>query len=119
MITQETLDTAGEIIGNALREKFKEGLVFDPIVIERAVDEWGDDYLRVTVVFEGDQKLLDPGDTITLVREVREKLLEEGINEFPVTGYIRKLEWDRWQRQDRLRAERRKLGGRRKYRATR
>ena len=118
MITQEKLDRVEEIIGDAFRERFADKLVFDPIVVEPAADEGDNNYLHITIVFEGDRRRLDPGWTIMLVRQVREKLLSEGINEFPVTGYVKRSEWDRWQRQDKLRAERKKLSERRKNRVT-
>ena len=119
MITQEQKDKVSEIVGAALRERFKGEFVFDPIVAESVADEWDDDYLNVTVVFDGDQSRLDPGWTITLVRRVRPELYKAGVKEFPVIRYIAKPTWARWMRQDRLRAKRKKMRERQENRATR
>ena len=119
MITQQQQDKVSEIVGAALRERFKGEFVFDPIVVESVADEWDDDYLNVTVVFDGDRKRLDPGWTITLVRRVRPQLYAADVKEFPVIRYVAKPTWARWMRQDKLRAKRKKMRERQENRAIR
>lgn len=118
MITQEQKDKVSEIVAAALCERFKDDFAFGPIVVESVADEWDDDYLNITVVFDGNQKRLDPGWTITLVRRVRPQLYEAGVKEFPVIRYVAKPTWARWMRQDRLRAKRKKMRERQENRAT-
>ncbi len=62
--------------------------MFDPIEVIPAVDEFGDGdgeaYLRIMIVFDGDQKALDPRWTSGLIRRIRPKLIEAGVEESPV-----------------------------------
>lgn len=94
MITQEQLDLVGEVVGAALRERFQDKFVFDPIVVMRVSDDWDDDYLRIAVVFDGDQDLLDPALTIGAERQTRRELYDKGITQFPVVSYTEKSEWE-------------------------
>ncbi len=94
MITQEQLDLVGEVVGAALRERFQDKFVFDPIVVMAKSDDWDDDYLRIAVVFDGDQDLLDPALTIGAERQTRRELYDKGITQFPVVSYTEKSEWE-------------------------
>ena len=107
MTQQERDDIVRAIVREALAERFTaDELVFDPIVVEPAVDEFGDGdgspYLRILIIFDGDREHLKPSRTAGLIREIRPKLIEAGIEEFPSPGYIGKSEWRRiypkWQR---------------------
>ena len=44
-----------------LTEPFQDEFVFDPIVVRPEIDHDGDEYLEIYVVFDRDQKNLDPG----------------------------------------------------------
>ena len=44
----------------------------------------GEPYLRIMIVFDGDQKALDPRWKSGLIRRIRPKLIEAGVEEFPV-----------------------------------
>ena len=95
------------IVRETLAERFTaDEFVFDPIQVVPVVDEFGDgdgkEYLRIVIVFAGDQKLLDPAWTSGFIRRIEPKLIETGIEEFPSPSFVEKSEWSRlcrkWQR---------------------
>ena len=102
MLNQALRDKVAEIVRETLTERFADELVFDPIRVIPAVDEYGDGdgqpYLRIMIVFDGDQKALDPRWTSGLIRRIRPKLLEAGVEEFPSPSFVEKSEWPRLQR---------------------
>lgn len=91
-----------EIVKETLEERFADDFVFDPVLVMPAIDEYGDGsgepYLQIMIVFDGDQKLLDPGWTSGLIRRIRPKLIEAGVEEFPSPSFITKAEWPRMER---------------------
>ena len=95
------------IFEQTLNERFKDELIFDPILVKQdSPDEDGDEYVRVLIVFDGNQKLLDPGWTTGLIRRVRPLMEEQGIEDFPLPQFVSKSEWDRF-----VRAQERKRKG--------
>lgn len=95
MATQEQMDTAAKLLRAALYERFQDKFVFDPIVVITASDDWDSDYLRISVIFDGDQELLDPALTISAERQARRELCEQGITQYPLVWYTEKSEWER------------------------
>ena len=87
------------IVRKFLNERFTEDeFVFDPIVVIPTYDEWGPHatgelYLNILVVFDGDQKNLEVRWTGELIGQVREKLLDLDIEEWPSFSWIAKSEW--------------------------
>lgn len=93
-MTQETLENVGEIVREMLDERFAGDFVFDPIrVIPTEGYRDGEPYLKIMIVFDGDQRRLDPGWTGHLTGRLRRKLTELGIEDFPITYFIEKSEW--------------------------
>ena len=91
------------IVKEAIEERFAEDFVFDPIHIVPMVDQWGPDatgetFLRIIIVFDGDQKKLDPAWTGSLIRRIEPKLIEAGIEEFPSPSWVEKSEWENMER---------------------
>ena len=94
------------IVRKALAERFAEEFVFEPILVVPTVDDFGDGdgstYLRILVVFDGDQERLDPAWTSGLIRRIEPRLIEAGVEEFPSVSFIKKSEWwqsfPQWQR---------------------
>ena len=108
LTTQERDEIVKSIVRETIEERFASDFVFDPIDVIPTVDEWGPDatgetYLRIIIVFDGDQKKLDPDWTSTLIRRIQPKLLEAGIAEFPSPSWIEKSEWESMQRKWRRR----------------
>lgn len=99
MLNQELREKVAAIVGRELHKRFAGQIVFDPITVIPAVDEYGDgdgeEYLRVMIVFEGDPDALDAGWTSGLIRRIRPKLFNAGIEAFPSLSFVEKSEWDR------------------------
>lgn len=102
MLNQELRDKVAEIVRETLAERFAGEFVFDPIRVIPAVDEYGDGdgepYLRIMIVFDGDQKALDARWTSGLIRRIRPKLMKAGVREFPSPSFVKKSEWPRLER---------------------
>ncbi len=92
-LTQEQLNQVSEIVGEALKGHFESRLDFDPIVVKQDVDGYGDPYLRVLVVFEGEQDDLDPAWTGGLIGRLKDRLIELGVPPYPSISYIKRSEW--------------------------
>ena len=92
-LTQEHLNQVSAIVGDALKSHFGARLDFDPIVVKPDVDGYGDPYLRVLVVFEGDQEDLDPAWTGGLIGRIKGKLIDLGVPPYPSISYIKRSEW--------------------------
>ena len=98
-MTQAQKKTIKTIVRETLAERFSsDEFVFDPIVVVPTVDEYGSDasgetYLRIIIVFNGDQKRLDSSWTSGFIRRVRPKLIEAGIEEFPSPSWVEKSDW--------------------------
>ena len=102
MLNQELRDKVAQIVRETLMERFGDDLVFDPIKVIPSVDEYGDGdgkpYLRIMVVFDGDRERLDPRWTSGLIRRIRPKLIEAGVQQFPSPSFVKKSEWPRLER---------------------
>lgn len=95
MTTQTQRDAVADIIRNILDDKFGDSLLFDQIIVKDEVDPVdGMEYLNILIVFDGDQKLLDPKWTVGLTGHIRRKMAELGIYEFPVPSFSEKSEWE-------------------------
>ncbi len=109
-MTLERDEIVKTIVRETIEERFAGEFVFDPIRVVEDVDEFGPDatgetYLTITIVYDGDQKNLDPGWTGSLIRRIRPRLIEAGIKEFPSPSWVEKSEWlsiqRKWQRRNR------------------
>ena len=99
MTTRNSDEKVKSIVRAALEEGFNSEITFGPIVIVHAVDDFGDgdgsDYLRILIVHDSEDARLDPRVTSGLIRRIRPKLAEAGIDEFPSPRYIGRAEWRR------------------------
>ena len=96
-ITQEIIDRVKVFARDMLEERFaSDGFIFDPIIVERKIDHYGDEFIDIRTVFDGDQKLLDAGWTVSMSRRIRTKLEAEGIYLANMIGkrFVLKAEWD-------------------------
>lgn len=102
-VTEEVLEKVTDIIRQTLDERFSsDEFIFGPIVVKPRIDYYGDEYMEITVVYEGDRKLLDPGWTLGLVRRILPKMKDEGIHvtNRPSKSFIPKHEWEEIQTMD-------------------
>lgn len=93
-ISRETAEEFASLVRQALEERFKDDFVFDPIAVESAIDHYGDEYLDTYIVFDGDQKKLDPRWTAQLGVLIWGDLERMGIFNTPVFHYVVKDEWE-------------------------
>ncbi len=93
-MTLEGLEKVKEIFAETLNGHYAGEVVFGPIVVNPDVDWCGDDYLRVLIVYDGDQQRLEPDWTGGgLILKVRPKLEAAGITEFPSPSFIDQAEY--------------------------
>ena len=93
MYSREVADKVGKLVGDSLRERFKDEFVFDPIVVQPAIDHYGDEYLDIFIIYEGDFKKLDPGWSSGLPMLLRPGLVDLGIASIPCHSFVPKNEW--------------------------
>ena len=79
-VSVDVLDKVADIARNLLNERFGDDLVFDPrFSRSRSVDHYGDDYIQLYLVFDGDERKLDLDWTISMGRLMEPALLEMGL----------------------------------------
>ena len=80
------------LVMEALMEHFADEVEFDNVVVERALDQYGDgdgsEYLRILIFYSGTQASFDPAKTPSLIRLIRPKLFELGIEAFPSPRFV-------------------------------
>jgi hypothetical protein len=75
-----------------LQERFKGEFTFEPIEVIPQVDQDGDDYLQIYIVFEGDQQKLNPSWTLELNTALWEATRENGFQGVPAPLFVEKSE---------------------------
>ena len=93
MISREVADEVGKLVENSLHERFKDDLIFDPIIVEPVLDHDGDEYLDIFIVYDGDYQKLDPSWTVGLTVRLREELLDLGVTTVCGHSFVPKDEW--------------------------
>lgn len=107
MVNSETKEKVREIVQADLDEHYHRGIAFGPIIVEWDVDEFDDRapvYVDIKIIFDGDQKNLAPHWISGMIPRIRPKLMEIGIDEYPIPSFIAKNEWNQWLRLNRRRA---------------
>lgn len=96
-ITKEVKEKVTNIVKETLAGRFTDDeFIFGPIIVQPKIDHYGDEYIQIIIVFDGDQELLDPGWTLSLGRRIRPKMESEGIYVTNVLSksFIEKSEWE-------------------------
>ena len=96
MIDVSAREKVAKRVEELLEERFgdEEGLTFEQILVIPKVDIDGDEYVHIYVVFDGDQKLLDPAWTVSLYTLITPCLLELGIMSPPSKSFVEKSDWE-------------------------
>ncbi len=94
MISGEVAAEVEELVGLSLRERFAGDLIFDPIVVQPAIDHYGDEYLDIFVVYKGGYEKLDLQWTLRFPIFLQSKLSELGVRCNPLVSYVEKSEWE-------------------------
>ena len=93
MTTEAVSQKVANIVRKALADRFKDEFVFEPIVVVPKVDHDGDEYLHIYIVFDGDQKRLDPDWTLGLVDLILQEVTREEVPNVPAKSFVEKSEW--------------------------
>ena len=90
------VQAAKDNISRLLEEAFQGTIIFDPITVDPIVDFYGEDSLKIIVVYDGDYALLDPNKLNRISSELDDILYNLGFRNFPVESYIPKDEYPEW-----------------------
>ena len=90
------VQAAKDNISRLLEEAFQGTITFDPITVEPIVDYYGEDTLKIIVVYDGDYALLDPNKINRISSELDDILYDLGFRNFPSESYIPKDEYPEW-----------------------
>ena len=99
MDERQTHDIVKGMVAKDLRERFGDEFVFDPILVETRQGYDGDEYFHLNIIFDGDQRRLDPHWTGGMVTRILPQLQEKGIDAWPSPRFIEKSEWDAYVRE--------------------
>lgn len=99
MDDRQARDTVKNLVDEDLSGRFGDEFVFDPIIVETNVNHEGDEYFHINIIFDGDQRRLDPHWTGGLIMRLLPKLQELGIETRPSPRFIEKSEWDAYVRE--------------------
>ena len=96
MIEATVTDEVARIVEDLLDERFGDvdGLTIEQVKVIPKIDHDGDEYLHIYIVFDGDQKLLDPGWTLTLSRRIVPRLMNPDVPWPPSRSFVEKSDWE-------------------------
>ena len=101
MITQDVHDTIVKMVYEDLTGRFKGEIEFGPIDIQQEIDQYGDPYLHIRIVFDGDQGKLDSKWTSGLIARLLPQLVDLGIKHVPHTSFFGKEGWETYKEKSR------------------
>lgn len=95
MVTEEAKDKLVDAVRDILYKQYPNGeFVFDPIFIKTRLDAYGDEYLHIYMIYDGDRSNLDVKKRIRLSFLIDPVLDELGIPGVPSRSFISKQEWE-------------------------
>lgn len=90
---QEVIEKVEDFVRKDLEGRFKDEFVFDPVIANPELDWWGDEFIHIYIIFEGDQKKLDPRWTKGIERRLLYEVPEVELLSTPGHSFISKSEW--------------------------
>ena len=90
----EMLETLAGLVKERLTDIFDGRIAFDPVIVENKTDFYGEDYLHIYVVFDGDVKLLESKRPLVPAWLIDPELDEYGVKKTPSHSFSKKSEWD-------------------------
>ena len=101
MLTRYAREEISRIVKEDLYQRFEGQFVFGPIISEEKTDMWGDPYLDILIVFEGDLRDLDPYYTGGMSLRIGSQIESLG-TEYPSShGFMTRAEYEEWQERER------------------
>lgn len=97
MISKDDRAQIVSVTRKLLEDRFREDFVFDPIAAVPKIDEYGDEYVEIYIVFDGNQKKLDPAWTHRLIGLIIDELDAGGVEllHIPGTSFVKNSDWKR------------------------
>ena len=92
-ITKEVTDAAAEVVRGLLVERYRDTLIFDPIVVIPKMDAYDEEYLHFHIAYNGQFEMLDIKWGLTFRLLVKPGLAELGVESTSVFSFIPKTEW--------------------------
>ena len=90
---QEVIEKVEDFVRKDLEGRFKDEFVFDPIIANPELDWWGDEFLHIYIIFDGDQKKLDSKWTLGIEGRLLDHVPEVELLNTPGHAFIEKSEW--------------------------
>ena len=95
MVTEEAKEKLVDAVRDILYDQYRDGeFVFDPIFIKTRLDAYGDEYLHIYVIYDGDRANLDVKKRIRLSTLLGPVLDELEIPGVPSKSFVSKREWE-------------------------
>ena len=76
-----------------LTSRLDDSITLDPIVVREEIDQYGDEYVHVYVIYESDEYLLPLSVTASINLPLRDYTTELGFNFPTIRSFINKSEW--------------------------
>ena len=89
----ELIEKVEDFVRKDLEGRFRDEFVFDPIIANPELDWWGDEFLHIYIVFDGDQKNLDSKWTLGIEGRLLDHLPDHEWPPGPGHSFIEKSEW--------------------------
>ena len=90
---REIIQKVEDFVRKDLEERFKDEFIFDPIIVNPELDWWGDEFLHIYIIFDGDLKKLDTKWTIGIETRLLQELPEGELLHTPGHSLIPISEW--------------------------
>ena len=89
----EIIEKVEDFVRKDLEGRFKDEFVFDPIIANPELDWWGDEFLHIYIIFDGDQEKLDSKWTMGIEGRLFDHLPQDEWPPGPGHAFIEKSEW--------------------------
>ena len=96
---QEIIDRVEDFVRKDLEGRFKDEFVFDPIIANPELDWWGDEFLHIYIIFDGDQKRLEPRWTNGIEGRLLDLLPDGALPHTPGHSFIEHSEWKKFHKE--------------------
>ena len=94
-LSAETMAQVAQLTRELLEARFGDDFVFGPILVRSRIDQYGDEYVEIKTVYDGDRKNLDPGWTVGLSTRTWDALEAIGVPGLPACfGFVEKSDWE-------------------------
>ncbi len=101
LMTEAEMAELSGFISDTLGEVFEgRGLVFDAPIMKVRIDQYDEEYLHITIVYDGDERKYDVDGSIKMKRRVKDKLYDMGFEGVPSFSIQLKSEWEELLKED-------------------